>query len=158
MPLLCLLLPQIFRQEALHSALPHLHGYCGSGSMVQKRKRKLFFLVKVALCTEREMWTRRNQLLFQRRTSGFHKPRENLAHRFFFNLKEPQIMKCILCLLLCSEVCIILHFFSYTEPREYSEISHVGVEGLPDSSINCHRTLNSAYSASVVGSLQQTDR
>ncbi|XP_039458018.1 tensin-3 isoform X2 [Oreochromis aureus] len=43
------------------------------------------------------------------------------------------------------------------EPREYSEINHFGVESLPDSSINCHRTQSSSYSASIVGSLQQTD-
>ncbi|XP_014267800.3 tensin-3 isoform X2 [Maylandia zebra] len=43
------------------------------------------------------------------------------------------------------------------EPREYSEINHFGVESLPDPSINCHRTQSSSYSASIVGSLQQTD-
>ncbi|XP_030607894.1 tensin-3 [Archocentrus centrarchus] len=42
------------------------------------------------------------------------------------------------------------------EPREYSEINQVAVESLPDPSINCHRMLSSAYSASIVGSLQQT--
>ncbi|XP_008298604.1 tensin-3 isoform X1 [Stegastes partitus] len=43
------------------------------------------------------------------------------------------------------------------EPRGYPEISHVGVESLPDSSINCHRTLSSSHSASIVGTIQQTD-
>nr|XP_043889051.1 tensin-3-like isoform X2 [Solea senegalensis] len=44
------------------------------------------------------------------------------------------------------------------EPREYSEmIGHVGVESLPDSSISCHRMLNTTHSASMVGTLQQTD-
>ncbi|XP_035027454.1 tensin-3 isoform X3 [Hippoglossus stenolepis] len=44
------------------------------------------------------------------------------------------------------------------EPREYSEmIGHVGVENLPDSSINCHRTLSATNSASIVGTLQRTD-
>ncbi|XP_040910750.1 tensin-3-like isoform X2 [Toxotes jaculatrix] len=44
------------------------------------------------------------------------------------------------------------------EPREYSEmIGHVGVGGLPDSSINCHRTLSATQSVSVVGTLQRTD-
>ncbi|XP_050925955.1 tensin-3 isoform X3 [Lates calcarifer] len=44
------------------------------------------------------------------------------------------------------------------EPREYSEmICHVGVDGLPDSSLNCHRTLNATHSASIVGTLQRTD-
>ncbi|XP_041848509.1 tensin-3-like isoform X3 [Melanotaenia boesemani] len=42
------------------------------------------------------------------------------------------------------------------EPRGYSEISHVGVETLPDSSINCHMMLSS-YSASIVGTHEQTD-
>ncbi|XP_028282630.1 tensin-3-like isoform X2 [Parambassis ranga] len=41
--------------------------------------------------------------------------------------------------------------------RGYSEISHAGVENLQDSSINCHRTLSSTHSASIVGTLQQTD-
>ncbi|XP_034469328.1 tensin-3-like isoform X2 [Hippoglossus hippoglossus] len=44
------------------------------------------------------------------------------------------------------------------EPREYSEmIGHVGVENLPDSSINCHRTLSATNPASIVGTLQRTD-
>ncbi|XP_047445453.1 tensin-3-like isoform X2 [Mugil cephalus] len=43
------------------------------------------------------------------------------------------------------------------EPRGYPEISHIGVESLPASSINCHRTLSSTHSASIVGSLQQTE-
>uniref|UniRef100_A0A3Q1FM17 Tensin 3 n=1 Tax=Acanthochromis polyacanthus TaxID=80966 RepID=A0A3Q1FM17_9TELE len=43
------------------------------------------------------------------------------------------------------------------EPQGYSEISHVGVESLPDSSVNCHRTLSSTHSASIVGTIQQTD-
>ncbi|XP_026169120.1 tensin-3 isoform X1 [Mastacembelus armatus] len=44
------------------------------------------------------------------------------------------------------------------EPRGYSEmISHVGVEALPDSSINCHRTLTTTHSASIAGTLQQSD-
>ncbi|XP_035527183.1 tensin-3-like [Morone saxatilis] len=44
------------------------------------------------------------------------------------------------------------------EPRGYSEmISHIGVDSLPDSSINCHRTLSATHSASVVGTLQRTD-
>lgn len=48
---------------------------------------------------------------------------------------------------------------SHTEARGYSEmISHVGVDGLPESSINCHRTLSGPHSASIVGTLQRTDR
>ncbi|XP_036939604.1 tensin-3-like isoform X2 [Acanthopagrus latus] len=44
------------------------------------------------------------------------------------------------------------------EPRGYSEmIGHGGVDVLPDSSINCHRMLSSTHSASIVGTLQQTD-
>ncbi|XP_059200511.1 tensin-3-like isoform X2 [Centropristis striata] len=44
------------------------------------------------------------------------------------------------------------------EPRGYPEmISHVGVDILPDSSINCHRTLSATHSASIVGSHQWTD-
>ncbi|XP_022613702.1 tensin-3 isoform X2 [Seriola dumerili] len=44
------------------------------------------------------------------------------------------------------------------ELREYSEmIGHVGVDGLPDSSINCHRTLSATHSASTVGTLKRTD-
>uniref|UniRef100_A0A8P4GMZ9 Tensin 3 n=1 Tax=Dicentrarchus labrax TaxID=13489 RepID=A0A8P4GMZ9_DICLA len=44
------------------------------------------------------------------------------------------------------------------EPRGYSEmISQIGVDSLPDSSINCHRTLSATHSASVVGTLQRTD-
>ncbi|XP_045906938.1 tensin-3-like isoform X2 [Micropterus dolomieu] len=44
------------------------------------------------------------------------------------------------------------------EPRGYSEmISHVGVDGLPDSSINCHRTLSATHTSSIVGTLQRTD-
>ncbi|XP_060900762.1 tensin-3-like [Labrus mixtus] len=44
------------------------------------------------------------------------------------------------------------------EPRGYPEmVSHVGVEALPDSSINCHRMLSTTHSASIVGTLQQTD-
>lgn len=55
----------------------------------------------------------------------------------------------------------IPNFFSCscTEPRGYSEmISHVGVDGFPDSSINCHRTLSATHSASIVGTLQRTER
>lgn len=37
-------------------------------------------------------------------------------------------------------------------------ISHAGVDGLPESSINCHRTLSGPHSASIVGTLQRTDR
>ncbi|XP_042284641.1 tensin-3-like [Thunnus maccoyii] len=44
------------------------------------------------------------------------------------------------------------------EPRGYSEMmSHVGVDGLPDSSINCHRTLSATHSASIVENLQRTE-
>ncbi|XP_037643796.1 tensin-3-like isoform X2 [Sebastes umbrosus] len=44
------------------------------------------------------------------------------------------------------------------EPRGYPEmISHVGVDSLPDSSINCHRTLSATHSASIVGTHQWTD-
>ncbi|KAK9539290.1 hypothetical protein VZT92_004406 [Zoarces viviparus] len=44
------------------------------------------------------------------------------------------------------------------EPRGHSEmISHVGGDGLPDSSINCHRALSATHSASIVGTLQWTD-
>ncbi|KAM9844700.1 tensin-3 [Aulostomus maculatus] len=44
------------------------------------------------------------------------------------------------------------------EPRGYSEMmSHVGVDGLPDSAINCHRTLTATHSASVIGTCQRTD-
>lgn len=81
-PLLCLLLPQIFSQESLHSALPHLHGYCGSGSMAQEKQ--LLLPMKVSLCIQAEMGTRRNQLLFQLCTSCFHKPRENLPAKTQF--------------------------------------------------------------------------
>ncbi|CAJ1072363.1 tensin-3-like [Xyrichtys novacula] len=44
------------------------------------------------------------------------------------------------------------------EPRGYPEmVSHVGVDGLPDPSINCHRTLSAVHSASMSGTLQRTD-
>lgn len=44
------------------------------------------------------------------------------------------------------------------DPRGYPEmISHVGVDGLPDSSINCHRALSATHSASMVGTLKWTD-
>ncbi|XP_072220759.1 tensin-3-like isoform X1 [Leuresthes tenuis] len=43
------------------------------------------------------------------------------------------------------------------DPQGYSEISHVVMETLPDSSLNCHRMLSS-YSASLVGTHQQMDR
>ncbi|XP_071346373.1 tensin-3-like isoform X2 [Trachinotus anak] len=44
------------------------------------------------------------------------------------------------------------------EPREYSDmISHVGVDGLSDSSVNCHRTLSATHSASNVVTLKRTD-
>uniref|UniRef100_A0A8C2WJR9 Tensin 3 n=2 Tax=Cyclopterus lumpus TaxID=8103 RepID=A0A8C2WJR9_CYCLU len=44
------------------------------------------------------------------------------------------------------------------EPRGYSEmIGHVGGGGLPDSSVNGHRTLSATHSAAVVGTLQWTD-
>ncbi|XP_060939824.1 tensin-3-like isoform X2 [Limanda limanda] len=44
------------------------------------------------------------------------------------------------------------------EPREYSEmIGHVGVENLPDSSINCHRTPSATNPASIVGTRQRTE-
>lgn len=47
----------------------------------------------------------------------------------------------------------------YTGPRGYSEmISHIGGDGLPDSSISCHRMLSGPHSASVVETLQRTDR
>lgn len=36
-------------------------------------------------------------------------------------------------------------------------IGHVGVDGVPDSSINCHRMLTASHSASIVGTLQRTD-
>ncbi|MEQ2206612.1 hypothetical protein XENOCAPTIV_000591, partial [Xenoophorus captivus] len=42
-------------------------------------------------------------------------------------------------------------------PRGYSKVSHVGFETLPDSSISCHRMLNSTYSNSIVGNYQQTE-
>lgn len=48
---------------------------------------------------------------------------------------------------------------SQTEPRGYAEmIGHSGVDVLPDSSINCHRTLSTTHSASIVGTLQRMDR
>ncbi|KAL6104620.1 tns3 [Pungitius sinensis] len=44
------------------------------------------------------------------------------------------------------------------EPRGYSEmIGYVRSDSLPDSSVNCHRTLGATHSASVVGSHQWTD-
>ncbi|XP_013885947.1 tensin-3 [Austrofundulus limnaeus] len=43
------------------------------------------------------------------------------------------------------------------EPRGYSDINHVVLETLPDSSISCHRMLSSTHSASVVGSHQHAD-
>ncbi|KAM4556745.1 tensin-3-like isoform 2-T2 [Fundulus diaphanus] len=46
-------------------------------------------------------------------------------------------------------------FRTNQEPRGYSEINHVSFEPLPDSSISCHRMLNSSYSTSIVGNHQQ---
>ncbi|XP_076000750.1 tensin-3 isoform X4 [Genypterus blacodes] len=46
------------------------------------------------------------------------------------------------------------------EPRGYSEmIGHGGlpVDVLPESSLNCHRSLSATYSASISGTLQRTD-
>ncbi|XP_041659136.1 tensin-3-like isoform X2 [Cheilinus undulatus] len=44
------------------------------------------------------------------------------------------------------------------EPRGYPEmVSHVDVDILPDNSINCHRMLSAAHSASMAGTLQRTD-
>ncbi|XP_054889731.1 tensin-3-like [Poeciliopsis prolifica] len=43
------------------------------------------------------------------------------------------------------------------EPHGHSVINHVTFETLPDSSINCHRMLNSTYSTSITGNHQQTD-
>ncbi|XP_008332536.1 tensin-3 isoform X2 [Cynoglossus semilaevis] len=44
------------------------------------------------------------------------------------------------------------------ESREYSEmIGHGGGESLPESAVNCHRTLSAAHSASIGGSVHQTD-
>ncbi|XP_068605455.1 si:ch211-191a24.3 [Brachionichthys hirsutus] len=44
------------------------------------------------------------------------------------------------------------------ELRGYSDaMSHVAVDGLPNASIQCHRTLSAAHSASVAGTLPQTD-
>ncbi|XP_026229667.1 tensin-3 isoform X3 [Anabas testudineus] len=44
------------------------------------------------------------------------------------------------------------------EPLGHSDlISHVGVDGLPDSSISCHRMLSAAHSVSIAGTLQRTD-
>lgn len=48
-------------------------------------------------------------------------------------------------------------FRTNQEPHGYSEINHVSFDALPDSSINCHRMLNSTYSTSVIGNHQQTD-
>ncbi|KAM4728506.1 tensin-3-like isoform 1-T1 [Anableps anableps] len=49
-------------------------------------------------------------------------------------------------------------FRTNQEPRGYSELNHVSYETLPESSISCHRMLNSTYSTSVVGNHhQQTD-
>ncbi|XP_029970140.1 tensin-3 isoform X2 [Salarias fasciatus] len=45
---------------------------------------------------------------------------------------------------------------SHADPREYPEVSHVGVEGSTDP-VSCHRTLVHTHSASVAGTLQQTD-
>lgn len=46
-----------------------------------------------------------------------------------------------------------------SEPRGYSGvISHVGVDRLTETSINCHRTLSSTQSASAVGAFQRTER
>ncbi|XP_030015843.1 tensin-3 isoform X2 [Sphaeramia orbicularis] len=44
------------------------------------------------------------------------------------------------------------------EPRGYSDvIGHIGVDGLPDSSVSCHRTLSATHSASMAGTIQRTD-
>ncbi|XP_034039166.1 tensin-3-like isoform X2 [Thalassophryne amazonica] len=46
------------------------------------------------------------------------------------------------------------------DPRAYSEaIGHVGLplDTLPESSVNCHRTLSVSHSASISGMLQRTD-
>uniref|UniRef100_A0A087X466 Tensin 3 n=1 Tax=Poecilia formosa TaxID=48698 RepID=A0A087X466_POEFO len=52
--------------------------------------------------------------------------------------------------------CII--FGNSAEPHGHSVINHVSFETLPDSSISCHRMLNSTYSTSITGNHQQTDR
>ncbi|KAM9322577.1 tensin-3 isoform 3-T3 [Pholidichthys leucotaenia] len=44
-------------------------------------------------------------------------------------------------------------FRTDSEPRGYPEINYTGVEGLPDSSISCHRTLTPTFS----GALKQID-
>lgn len=47
----------------------------------------------------------------------------------------------------------------FTGPRGYSDlISHIGADGLSDSSVSCHRTHSGPHSGTVVGTLQRTDR
>ncbi|XP_027876239.1 tensin-3 isoform X4 [Xiphophorus couchianus] len=48
-------------------------------------------------------------------------------------------------------------FGTNQEPHGHSVINHVSFETLPDSSISCHRMLNSTYSTSITGNHQQTD-
>uniref|UniRef100_H3DCK8 Tensin 3 n=1 Tax=Tetraodon nigroviridis TaxID=99883 RepID=H3DCK8_TETNG len=44
------------------------------------------------------------------------------------------------------------------KPRGYPVVtSHVGVDGSPETSVNCHRTLSSTQSASAVGPFQRTE-
>lgn len=43
-------------------------------------------------------------------------------------------------------------------PRGYSDlVGHIGADGLPDSSVSCHRMLSAPHSGSVVGALQRMD-
>ncbi|XP_014889889.1 tensin-3 isoform X2 [Poecilia latipinna] len=48
-------------------------------------------------------------------------------------------------------------FGTNQEPHGHSVINHVSFETLPDSSISCHRMLNSTYSTSITGNHQQSD-
>ncbi|XP_035994120.1 tensin-3 isoform X2 [Fundulus heteroclitus] len=46
-------------------------------------------------------------------------------------------------------------FRTNQEQRGYPQMNHVSFEPLPDSSISCHRMLNSSYSTSIIGNHQQ---
>lgn len=65
------------------------------------------------------------------------------------------------CVLIYAKSYIPSFFISslHTEPRGYSDMmSHVGVDALPDASMNCHRMLSATHSASIPGTRQRADR
>lgn len=180
------MLPQTSRQESPHSVLPHLHGYCGSGGMSQKNfsspmkvslstqrgnrgKKKRgtasalpnstffpFFMVDFSNTVQLIYFV----LLFvcflsPRNASMFYVSLHSCSS--LYHLKQKQLYPDCEC--FHKSAASNMFSCSLTEPQGHSEmISRVGVDVLPDPSINCHRILNATHSVSSVGPFQRTDR